>query len=165
MWYPGARLAEAAGATAVRALVVGAAAGMLAFAFTGGLPSNAGGLWLAALLLPLALLLGVLQVAAIGLSAAWLHDVSPLYWIWQKVFFVLGGLMLPLEIYPKTIRRFAEWTPFAAMLNGPGRMAFGLAPADAAFVATLLAAWIVAAFGLVCWLWSRLVRSLDGYGG
>ena len=32
----------------------------------------------------------------IGLLAFWLHDVSPVYWVCQKLLFVLGGLMLPL---------------------------------------------------------------------
>jgi ABC-2 type transport system permease protein len=48
----------------------------------------------------------------IGLLAFWLHDVAPVYWVWQKLMFVLGGLLLPLELYPAFIQRVAAFTPF-----------------------------------------------------
>ena len=45
------------------------------------------------------------------LLAFWLQDVAPVYWVWQKLMFVLGGLMLPLELYPAFIQRAAAFTP------------------------------------------------------
>jgi ABC-2 type transport system permease protein len=55
----------------------------------------------------------------IGLLAFWLEDVTPVYWVAQKLLFVLGGLMMPIELYPDVIRRIAAWTPFPSMLDGP----------------------------------------------
>ena len=53
-------------------------------------------------------MLAVLSTAAIGLSAFWIVDTSPVYWIWQKLAFVLGGLLLPLELYPDWLRALAR---------------------------------------------------------
>ena len=81
------------------------------------------------------------QRVAIGLCAVWLQDCSPVYWIWQKCAFILGGLLLPLEIYPPWLREIALWTPFSAIMHGPGRMAFGWQPEVAALVAVKLLLW------------------------
>ncbi len=59
----------------------------------------------------------------------------------------------------------ARWTPFAAMLNGPGRMVFGFDGRDAASVAAQLAAWNIAGVAFVAWLWARALRAIDTSGG
>jgi ABC-2 type transport system permease protein len=82
--YLSARLAGAAGDFALRSVSLGAAAVVIATWFAGGLPADPRGLLLA---IPLGLLgsaLGLLFLAWIGLFAFWLHDVSPIYWIWQS---------------------------------------------------------------------------------
>lgn len=163
--YLGARLAEAAGDYLVRAVTLGAVGFALAFTMSGGLPTNPEGLLLA---LPLGLLAGWVGLcfhATIGLTALWLQDSSPIYWIWQKAAFILGGLLLPLEAYPTWLREIALLTPFAALMHGPGRMAFGWQPEYAALVALKLVCWGVVATVLVTWVYRRGLRTLDVNGG
>jgi len=147
--YVGAQVAEAFGETALRLAVLGPAAVAFALMIAGGWPAEPRGLLLA---LPLGLLssaLSVLAMTAIGLSAFWIVDTSPVFWIWQKLAFVLGGLLLPLELYPDWLRAIARSSPFPAMLWGPGRMAFGFAPDAALETFVELALWsAVAAAGL-----------------
>jgi len=163
--YPAARLAEAGGAAAVRLLLLGPVALAAAAVMAGGFPREPGGLVLAVPAGILATTLAVISVGGIGACAVWLHDTSPVYWIWSKLAFMLGGLMLPLEVYPGWLRTFASWTPFGAMLNGTGRMAFGFDPGEAAGVVASLAAWLVVISLGVALLWRRSLRALDGYGG
>jgi ABC-2 type transport system permease protein len=156
--YLGAQLAEALGETALRLLVMGPVAASVAWLLAGGWPADPRGLVLAIPLGALASALAVLSTAAIGLSAFWIVDTSPIYWIWQKLAFVLGGLLLPLELYPEWLRTIARFSPFPAMLWGPGRMAFGFAPGAALVTLVELLAWgSVIALGLV-WL-SRAARA------
>jgi ABC-2 type transport system permease protein len=61
----------------------------------------------------------------IGLLAFWLQDVAPVYWVWQKLMFVLGGLMLPLELYPALVQRAALFTPFPSLLASPASFVLG----------------------------------------
>jgi ABC-2 type transport system permease protein len=78
---------------------------------------------------------------------------------------VLGGLILPLSIYPDWLRAVAEWTPFAAMLYGPGRTAVAFDPGAAAVAVALLLAWGAAAAAFLFWLYRRGLRVLDVNGG
>lgn len=163
--YLGARLAEAAGEQATRLLVLGPIGALLALVLAGGWPDDARGLWLA---LPLGLLasaLCLLFTAAIGLSAAWLQDCTPIYWIWQKAAFLLGGLLLPLEIYPDWLRTLAELTPFADMVHGVGSSAFGFEPLAALWTGLRLGLWLAAVGALAVWIYGRTLRSLDVNGG
>jgi ABC-2 type transport system permease protein len=163
--YLGGCLAESAGDLALRMSVLGAAGFGLACALTGGLPEDPRGLLLA---LPLGLLAGWVGLcfhAVIGLSAVWLQDTSPVYWIWQKCAFILGGLMLPLEIYPDWLREIALWTPFSALMHGPARMVFGWQPELAAWLALKLAIWALVVAALLAWVHARALRELDVNGG
>jgi len=163
--YVGAQLAEALGETALRLLVLGPTGAAIAFALAGGWPADPWGLLLAAPLGALASALAVLSTAAIGLSAFWIVDTSPIYWIWQKLAFVLGGLLLPLELYPDWLRALARFSPFPAMLWGPGRMAFGFAPGAALETLLELLAWSALVAAGLAWLANRARLRLTVNGG
>src|SRR5215471_16534129 len=109
--YLGSAFAEGLGLLAVRAPVLGATAFVCAFTLTARMPSPRALLLVAPFGLAAAALITTMYLV-IGLLAFWLDDVSPLYWIWQKLMFVLGGLMLPLELYPELMQRAAWFTPF-----------------------------------------------------
>lgn len=163
--YLGTRLAESAGDVALRLATLGVAGVALAWGFGGSLPTDPRGLLFAVPLGLLAAAVGLLFHAVIGLTAFWLQDCSPLYWIWQKLAFVFGGLLLPLEIYPEWLRAIALWTPFSALMYGPGRMAFGWDPAYAALVAAKLVLWAALAALLVRVVYRRALVVLDVNGG
>jgi ABC-2 type transport system permease protein len=159
------RLCEALGALAVRLAVLGAVGFAAAWALAGRLPEDPRGLPWALLLGAAAAAFGVVAQAAIGVAAVWLHDVAPLYWIWQKSAFLLGGLVIPLAFYPSWLAAFASWTPFAAFLNGPGRLATGLDAGAALRDAALLAGWTLVAALVLRTLHRRALRVLDVHGG
>ncbi|HET7542517.1 MAG TPA: ABC-2 family transporter protein, partial [Polyangiaceae bacterium] len=69
--------------------------------------------------------LSLLFYAIIGLSAFFIEDTSPVQWVWQKLSFVFGGLMFPLDVYPRAMQRVASFTPFPSLLYAPGRIAIG----------------------------------------
>ena len=86
-------------------------------------------------------------------------------WSWSKLVFVLGGLFLPLEIYPDWLRALARYTPFSAMLWGPARMAFGWAPRLALGTAAELVGWNLLLLGVLAWLGRRAAARLTVHGG
>jgi len=163
--YVGAQLAEAFGETALRLAVLGPAAAGFALLIAGSWPADPRGLLLALPLGVLSSVLAVLSMAAIGLSAFWIVDTSPIFWIWQKLAFVLGGLLLPLELYPSWLRALARFSPFPAMLWGPGRMAFGFAPGVALETFLELAIWCALAAAGLAALATRVRRRLTVNGG
>jgi len=145
--------------------VLAVAAFASALALSGDLPSEPRGLLLA---LPLAAMASVLLALAhtlIGVSAFWLIDCAPIYWIFQKCSFVLGGMLVPLELYPHWLRTVALASPFSALLHGPGSMALGYQPALFWATALRLALFFALAVSLLPWLARRGLHALDIHGG
>ena len=93
-----------------------------AWTLTGHAPPHALLAPLVVLSAALSLLLILLCQLQIGYVAAWFGVSGPVFWIWQKLVFVFGGLQFPLLLYPDLLRRVAESSPFAAMLFAPGSL-------------------------------------------
>jgi ABC-2 type transport system permease protein len=95
----------------------------------------------------------------------WLHDVSPVYWVWQKLLFVCGGLMLPIRQYPAVIQNIARFTPFPSILAGPASFVLDGQAVAPGLLARDLAAWGVATTVIVCLLFKRATDGLAVNGG
>jgi ABC-2 type transport system permease protein len=90
----------------------------------------------------------------IGLLATWMKSAAPAFWIWQKLFFVLGGLMIPLTFYPSWLAAVAKATPFAAMLFLPASVIFDASLARAAQTLAVQLMWI-GVLVLITWFTTR----------
>jgi len=162
--YVGAAFAEGLGQLLVRAPLLGATAGMCAFAFTGWTPPPGLVLYVVPFGLAAAALLTALYLW-IGLLAFWLEDVAPVYWVWQKLLFVLGGLMMPIELYPDLIRRLAPFTPFPSILAGTASFVLHRSSAEAGVHARSLSIWACVTVVAVCWVFRRATSALTVNGG
>jgi len=163
--YVGLKLAEGAGATAVQLVAIGTFGILGAWLCAGELPAHPASFLAAVPLVVLGAAFLLLLQAAIGLSAFWLNDAAPLWWISQKVLFLLGGLLVPLTLYPEWLKRIADWTPFSPVLFGCGRQAFGVGPAAAAVTGLKVLAWTAALLLFVKWLSGKARRALEVHGG
>jgi len=164
MSYAGAKLAEALGDMAVRWVVLGVSGVLFARLSCGQWPSAAG-LGLAGLVGCLSSVVLLLSYAAIGLCAFWIHDCTSVYLIWQKLCFALGGLMVPLSIYPGWLRQIALHSPFAALLYGPGQLVMAPDWSLALGWASALLAWGTSFLLVVLWLEHRGRKTLTLHGG
>ena len=127
----------------------------------GSLPGLVAFLGMAAL----ALLLDGLIAVLIGLLAFWIEEVSPAMWIYQKLLFTVGGLFLPLEMFPAGLRRLAEWLPFQFITYAPARafVAFDLEGVLRAVAGQ--AVYVLLLTGLVALVWRLAQRRLVVHGG
>lgn len=160
------RFAEALGTLLVRMLGLGVFGFGMALYLGGGLPS--GGLLAlvcGALTAVVAATLNLVFSAIIGLSAFFVEDASPAYWVWQKLSFVFGGLMFPLDIYPDAMQKIAHATPFPSLLYAPGRIAIGASPAFASESGLRLALWLGLAIVTANYAYRRALRALELNGG
>jgi len=161
--YPRALLAQCLGALLVRAPPLGGVAFLAAFAYTRELPSGIALLWVVPFGLLASLVMAELYLV-LGLVAFWLRDATPLYWVCGKLMFILGGLMLPLELYPRWLQLVAVCTPYPSLLAGPaGFMLHGTA--GAATLALRLLFWAGALCGLLHLVFWRATRTLQLGGG
>ena len=157
-------LATGLGQLALRMPVLGVTAAVCAFWFTGWAPPPAA----LAIVLPFGIAAGMMLTSLhvwIGLLAFWLQDVSPVYWVSQKLLFVLGGLMLPLELYPEWLQRAAGLTPFPALLGGPASFLLGSAHPRGSELAARLLSWSLVVGLSASWLFRSAQRGLQIDGG
>lgn len=159
-----AALAQCLGTLAVRAPFLGVVAFACAYAFTATTPSARSLLIFVPFGLFAAAVMAELYVA-LGLLSFWLSDATPLYWVANKLLFVLGGLMLPLELYPRWLQLVAACTPFPSILAGPGSFVLHAPDSSALWLAARLCAWAIVLFGLVELLFRRAMRTLQVSGG
>ncbi|HLN63752.1 MAG TPA: ABC-2 family transporter protein [Symbiobacteriaceae bacterium] len=99
--------------------------------------------------------------AAVGLGAFWMEDVTGPFFVVEKIKWLLGGLLLPIEMYPDAIRRVVEVLPFRYMVAGPARLAIKFSWEGAGALLRSQALWLVL-FGLLCaGLYRMGVRKVD----
>ncbi len=59
---------------------------------------------------------------SLALTAFWVEENSAFQWIYQKLVFTLGGMLLPLELFPHWIEGFSKHLPFAYITYYPGKL-------------------------------------------
>lgn len=114
-------LAEGMGVCFARLLVLMPVGSLVCLFVTGGFPPVLYGILITFLLVPISCFVLLLFFISIGLLSLWLYDSVPFYWVFQKLIFVFGGLMLPLTIYPEWMQTVAAATPCRALLYGVAR--------------------------------------------
>jgi ABC-2 type transport system permease protein len=163
--YPLYRMGTSLGERFVRFGMNAAVASAIALLFVGPIPFTVEGFVLFLAAIPLAFVIDFLAYFLIGLFAFWIENTSGLTLLYSRVTMILGGMLLPLELFPDVLRVVAEYLPFASVLYGPSRMF--VAP-DASFLAGLLVRQLaaVAVVGLAVALVHRAaIRRVFSNGG
>lgn len=100
----------------------------------------------------------------VGLLEVWGPHSRPGFLIVQKLLFLLGGLLIPLDIYPVWLQKLAWATPFPAILYGPASFAFGKSGGETLFLLGIQLFWILASLGAALMLF-RAARNKIGRDG
>src|SRR5207245_7380168 len=66
-----------------------------------------------------------LPIYAFAGASFWIRDARSTWFLYHKLVFVLGGMLLPLQVLPAWLRTIAECLPFVAMAYAPARLASG----------------------------------------
>ncbi|MCO5144192.1 MAG: ABC-2 family transporter protein [Oligoflexia bacterium] len=133
--------------------------------FGGGWPENPLGLLLFFPLAFASLSVGIIFHISVGICSFWIQDSNPIYWVWQKLMFILGGLILPFEIYPEWLKTIAWYSPFPYLLNMPVMASLEGDIQKALSCLLAMAAWFVVGSMLATILFLFARRSLVLNGG
>ena len=101
--------------------VIGAALATL----TAGLPPHPAALLLAAPSLVLAVTCNLIAQHAFAGVAFWIRDARSTWFLYQKLVFVLGGMLIPIQLLPPWLHTTTVSLPFIAMAYAPARLASG----------------------------------------
>ncbi len=139
-----------------------AVVGTLLALVTAGAPPRAAALVLAVPSLVLAVACNIVAQHAFAAMAIWVRDAGSAWFLYQKLIFVVGGMLIPLEALPGWLERTASVLPFRAMSYAPARLASG-------HVEPVLlleqAGWLVLLIGLASAVFRAGERRLQVVGG
>ena len=158
------KLSEWTGRSLAQAMVLAPAGFLFAALLTGHWPWTPWHLLVLGLALAGATLLMLMTHFMVGLLELWGPNARPAHWINQKTTFLLGGLILPLAVYPDGLREVAMLTPYAAMLHGPASLVFGPSVGATAMMLALLMAWLGIVGMAVLWLYRRALATIGRSG-
>ncbi len=161
LWY---QFSTSMGETIFRAML-NALFGGLTVWFMVGAPNHPEGFLIA---IPAVLGAWVLHFcinAMIGLSAFVVEDVSAFTWIYQKLAFIFGGMLIPLDFYPAWLQTIAKAMPFASAIYGPARLF--VTPTVEFFinVMSLQLIWILVLTAILVVVYRRGLMQLTVNGG
>jgi ABC-2 type transport system permease protein len=103
--------------------------------------------------------------ALIGLAAFVSEDVSAYDWIYQKLLFILGGMLIPIDFFPAWLQKVTQALPFQYAMYGPARLFVEPGVDQFLRLAAGQAAWLVVLGGLLAIAYQRGVRRLSVNGG
>jgi ABC-2 type transport system permease protein len=103
--------------------------------------------------------------AMIGLAAFITEDVAPFVWMFQKLAFIFGGLIVPIDFYPQWLQMLSRLLPFSSMIYGPARLFVKPEPLLTLQILGLQLVWIVALALLLTVAYRRGLAYLTVNGG
>ncbi len=120
--------------------------------------------WIQLLFLLPSLYLGTIiagaMFCALGLIEVWGPYARPAMWIVQKFLFLLGGLILPLRLYPEWVQFLAWLTPFPSILNIPAKIVFAPSSSEMALGLLVQVFWLCLIIGICLIVQHRAYQKL-----
>jgi ABC-2 type transport system permease protein len=156
------KFCESLGALSANLLVLGT----VGFAFTAYMTGHIPNGFL--LVIPLGLMSGILCLIfhlLIGVSVFWMEEVGPFYWLFEKLLFIFGGLMLPLAVYPKWIQTLAFLTPFPSILGQRSALAIEFELDSALQLIASFSFWAIIGITALFVLYRKGLKMLTINGG
>lgn len=102
---------------------------------------------------------------SIGLSAFWIEDASPYRLLYSRVTMLLGGMLLPLDVFPAYLRRVSEVLPTSQIFYVPVRTFVRLSLPEFAAAAAKQAIWAAAFAAVAGMVYRAGVKNVNVNGG
>ncbi|MGO8673161.1 MAG: ABC transporter permease [Capsulimonadaceae bacterium] len=113
----------------------------------------------------LAVLIDFGGVLCIGLGALWVEDTRSMSLLYSRMGMILGGMLMPLSVFPRPLARLCEWLPLSAVYSAPGRIFAAGTGEGAAAALGLQCFWAVAIWLLAVLIYRKGVRHVESNGG
>jgi ABC-2 type transport system permease protein len=102
---------------------------------------------------------------ALALSAFWVEETRGLEFVYNKFLFTIGGMLMPLELFPEALQRLGHWLPFQAVVYIPAKTAVAFDAAQLPVMLATQAAWIAVIGAVVTLVYRKGVKKLNVNGG
>ena len=112
----------------------------------------------------LAVVISVLLVICIGLTAFWIEDSGPFYWIYSKVILVFGT-MFPIEYFPGILKVILNYSPVYVTTYGPAKLFVDFNFNNCLMILVAQLIYLVLSSLLATYIYRKGVRRLNVNGG
>ncbi|ERI93796.1 hypothetical protein HMPREF1982_01559 [Clostridiales bacterium oral taxon 876 str. F0540] len=101
----------------------------------------------------------------LALTSFWFEENSAFFWIYSKLVFTLGGMLMPIDMFPNWLQSVAKYMPFAYVTYVPAKLAvdFSLTSFLSQFSVQLI--YLGVFFTLAMALYRKGARNLNVNGG
>ncbi|MBW3019868.1 ABC-2 family transporter protein [Candidatus Woesearchaeota archaeon] len=140
-------------------------ASIIVYIFLGGIKVSLISIPLILLIVLLSMTLYFLISAFLGLFAFWLEDTEALHFVYQKVIFTIGGMLVPLEIFPAWLAKISIILPFSYIAYHPARLFVLFDFPTFIRVFSMLLIWILVMTISITILYKIAVRKVSVNGG
>ncbi|WP_282941052.1 ABC-2 family transporter protein [Paenibacillus sp. RC67] len=149
---------------AIRLFVNLCVGGLLGFVLFGW-PSFGWGLLGFILMSVGAITINFLLNMALALCAFWVEETRGLEFVYHKLLFTIGGMLMPLELFPQALQSVCRWLPFQTVLYFPARTAVRWADTSILPMLMIQGVWIVLLGVGVALIYRHGVRKVNVNGG
>jgi ABC-2 type transport system permease protein len=144
------------------AFIIGA---ILVYFLVGGFDFKIYSLPFLIIIIFLAMALDFFISMSIALLSFWLEDSNSLRWIYDKLLFTIGGMLVPLEIFPIWLSKIATILPFSYIAYSPAKLFVRFNLSDFFSVFAVQIGYILL-FSCLTWLiYQKGIRRLNVNGG
>ncbi|WP_170311631.1 ABC transporter permease [Vallitalea okinawensis] len=101
----------------------------------------------------------------LSLSAFWVEENAPFRWIYQKLVFTLGGMLMPIDLFPVWLQDLVRYLPFTYVTYAPAKTAVDFSFAAYGTVLCIQGLYILLFIGISLLIYRKGVRALNVNGG
>lgn len=142
-------------------LVIGGLLGLLLF----GWPDFGFG-WLGFLIVMIgSYTMHYLITMLVGLCALWVEEVRGIDFVYNKLLFTIGGMMIPLEMMPDTLQKVCEFLPFQAIVYFAAKTAVQFDAVTMLKMIGIQALWALLIAAALTLMYAKGVKKLNVNGG
>ena len=102
---------------------------------------------------------------ALGLTAFWVEDTWGFRILYSRITMLLGGMMLPLDVFPAWLTSVASVLPTSGIVYGPVTTFVRFSAQDWAALLARQSLWIVALYALASSVYGMGVKRVNVQGG
>jgi ABC-2 type transport system permease protein len=113
----------------------------------------------------LAITLHFTMMALLGLFAFWIEDPRSLTFVYSKIVFTIGGMLIPLEFFPDWLSKISQYLPFSYVAYYPSKLfvSFSISSFIQIFIVELI--WIGLFIGIIKLFYNNHCKRLSVNGG
>ena len=139
--------------------------GLIVCAFIGPIKINLFIIPLILLIVFLAITLNFLIMASLGVLAFWMEDARSIDFIYSKIIFTLGGMLVPLEIFPVWLYNISIYLPFSYVAYYPAKLFVAFNYDLFIHVLLIELAWIAVFAVITAMVYKMCVKRISINGG